>query len=43
MVVAYNRHGNIGSKLSVRRFDRLKGQPVSSYNLHDENVIPHTT
>ena len=43
MVVAYNRHGNIGSKFSVRQFDRLKGQPVSSYNLHDENIIPHTT
>lgn len=42
MVVAYSRHGNIGSKLSVRRFDRLKGQPVSSYNLHDATVIPHT-
>lgn len=34
-VIGYKRHQNIGNVLSLRRFDRLPGPSVSSYNLHD--------
>ena len=34
-IVAYSRHLNIGNMLSIRRFDRLKGPSVSSFNLHN--------
>lgn len=33
-IVAYSRHLNLGNMLSIRRFDRLKGPSVSSFNLH---------
>ena len=35
LVVAYSRHLNLGNTLSIRRFDRLKGPAVSSFNLHE--------
>ena len=35
LVVAYSRHLNLGNTLSIRRFDRLKGPDVSSFNLHE--------
>ena len=35
LIIGYKRHRNIGNLLSLRRFDRLPGPSVSSYNLHD--------
>lgn len=38
LIIGYTRHRNIGNVLSLRRFDRLPGPSVSSYNLHDRSI-----
>lgn len=43
LVVAYSRHMNLGSNLSVRRIDRFRCPPVSSFNLHDAAEDATTT
>jgi hypothetical protein len=35
LMVAYSRHMNLGSNLSIRRIDHLRCPPVSSFNLQD--------
>lgn len=39
LIIGYRRHQNIGNLLSLRRFDKLKGPSVSSYNLHNRSSL----
>ena len=37
LVVAYSRHLNLINTFSIRRFDRLNGPSVSSFDLHNDD------